>query len=90
MTRTELSEFRHLRWLYLKTGRGRIMTGDRYKQLYVMFWESAAALDGVQRVIYVEYYHDVKSVTYIAMQLNYSERHVKRIKHSAVEMVDMV
>lgn len=87
MTRTELSEFRHLRWLYIKTGRGRIMTCERYKELYIRFWETAAGLDGVQRVIYVEYYHDAKSLTYIAMRLNYSERHVKRIKRSITDRI---
>lgn len=84
MTRLELSEFRHLRWLYIKTGRGRIMRDARYKELYLRFWESASELDGVQRVIYTTYYHDARTITYIAMMLNYSERSVKRIKRTAV------
>lgn len=85
MTRSELSEFRRLRWRYIKSGSGRIIRSRRYKDLYLDFWMSAEELDGIQRVIYVEYYHDARSIVYIAMRLNYSERSVKRIKRAAVE-----
>ena len=85
MTRTELNEFRRLRWRYIKTGSRRIIQRGIYKSLYMDFWMSAQELSGIQRVIYVDYYHDVRSITYIAMKLNYSERTVKRQKEQAVE-----
>jgi hypothetical protein len=84
MTRTELGEFRRLRWRYLKTGSGRILRSGLYNQLYMNFWTAAERLNGIQRVIYIYYYNDVRSITYIAMHLNYSERSVKRIKRMAV------
>ncbi|MBQ3178214.1 MAG: hypothetical protein IJB52_10370 [Clostridia bacterium] len=84
MTRNELKEFRRLRWKYIKTGSGWIMRSRRYRDLYLDFWIDAEKLDGVQRVIFVEYYHNARSIVYIAMQLNYSERTVLRIKSSAV------
>lgn len=89
MTRSELKEFRRLRWRYIKTGSGWIMKNRRYRDLYLDFWIAAEKLDGVQRVIFVEYYHNVRSIVYIAMQLNYSERTVLRIKRSAVELVSV-
>ena len=87
MTRNELNEFRRLRWKYIKTGSGRIMRSRRYRDLYLDFWMAAEGLDGVQRVIFVEYYHNARSIVYIAMQLNYSERNVKWIKSKAVGRV---
>ena len=87
MTRNELNEFRRLRWRYIKTGSGRIMRSRRYKDLYLDFRMASEGLDGVQRVIFVEYYHNARSIVYIAMQLNYSERSVKRIKSKAVGRV---
>lgn len=89
MTQRELKEFRRLRWRYLNTGDGKIMGSKRYKDLYLKFWESASCIGGVRRVIYVEYYHDVKSITYISMKLNYSERHVKRIKSDMLRELKM-
>ena len=85
MTRAELIEFRRLRWRCIKAGTGRIARSRRYKDLYLDFWMSAEELDGIQREIYVAYYHDARSIVYIAMRLNYSERSVKRIKRKAVE-----
>ena len=87
MTRNELKEFRRLRWKYIKTGGRWIMRSRRYRDLYLDFLISAEKLDGVQRVIFVEYYHNARSIVYISMQLNYSERTVLRIKSSAVGLV---
>ena len=87
MTRMDLGEFRRIRWKYIKTGSGWMLKNARYRELYLDFWAACEELDGIQRVVFVEYYNDARSITYIAMKLNYCERTVKRIKRKAVDKV---
>ena len=88
MNRTELKEFRHLRWKYLRYGNRRILYQRRYAELWEKFQKAANGLSERQKEILYLYYYAVRSIVFIAMRLNYSERSIKRLKHQIILQVE--
>lgn len=86
MTRTELRDYRRYRWVRLNRRRGRYNCRKEgwYEQAEAEFRALADMLSGDQRTVFVEYYHNVRSILAIGNQLHYSERTVSRIKRKAL------
>lgn len=89
MTRTDLRDYRRMRWVRLNRRRGRYKTRKEgwYEQAEKEFRTLADMLSGDQRTVFVEYYHNVRSIVAIGTMLHYSERTVSRIKCMALQIV---
>lgn len=89
MTRAELREYRRMRWVRLNGRRVRYKKEREgwYDQAQKGFEQMADLLSGDQRLVFVEYYHNVRSIVAISNIMHYSERTVSRIKCKALQIV---
>lgn len=78
-----------MRWVRLNGRRVRYKKEREgwYNQAQKEFEQMADLLSGDQRLVFVEYYHNVRSIVAISNIMHYSERTVSRIKCKALQIV---